>query len=69
VTELIWSPQAIRDLEAIHAYIAIDSPTYAEPTVRRIFSAIERLAVFSESGRMGKAGQPRHDTTLSCCAN
>lgn len=26
MTELIWSPQALRDLEGIRAYIALDSP-------------------------------------------
>jgi plasmid stabilization system protein ParE len=52
VTKLIWSPQAIHDLEAIRAYIVADSPVYAELMVRRIVSAIERLAVFPESGRI-----------------
>jgi len=49
VTELIWSPQAFRDLEGIRAYIALDSPRYADLTVRRVVEAVERLKVFPES--------------------
>jgi toxin ParE1/3/4 len=52
VTELIWSPQALRDLEGIRAYIAIDSPLYADLTVRRVVAAVERLKAFPESGRI-----------------
>jgi plasmid stabilization system protein ParE len=52
VTELTWSPQAVRDLEGIRAYIALDSPQYADLTVRRIVAAVERLQQFPESGRI-----------------
>jgi toxin ParE1/3/4 len=52
VTELIWSPQALRDLEGIRAYIALDSPLYADLTVHRIVAAVERLKAFPESGRI-----------------
>lgn len=36
VTAIIWSPQALRDLEAIQAFIAEDSPIYADLVVRRL---------------------------------
>lgn len=52
MTVLIWSPQAVRDLEGIRAYIAIDSPRYADLTVARILAAVERLKAFPESGRI-----------------
>jgi len=52
VTKLTWSPQALRDLEGIRAYIALDSPRYADLTVRRILGAVERLEAFPESGRV-----------------
>lgn len=52
MTEFIWSPQSLRDLEAIRAYIAVDSPLYADLTVRRVVAAAERLKAFPESGRM-----------------
>jgi len=52
VTELIWSPQALRDLEGISAYLTLDSPLYADLTVRRIVAAVEWLKAFPESGRI-----------------
>jgi addiction module RelE/StbE family toxin len=51
VTQIIWSPQALRDIEAIRAYIAEDSPRVAELVVGRIVKAVERLEAFPESGR------------------
>lgn len=50
--ELIWSPQSFQDLESIRAYVAADSPLYAELTVQRIVAAVERLRTFPESGRI-----------------
>ena len=52
MTELVWSPQSIDDLQTIRAYIAVDSPLYADLTVRRIVAAVERLKTFPESGRI-----------------
>ena len=49
---LVWSPQAIRDIESIRAYIADDSAHYAELVVSRIVDALERLKEFPESGRV-----------------
>jgi toxin ParE1/3/4 len=51
VTSVIWSPQAIRDVESIRAFIAQDSPSYAELEARRIVAAVERLRTFPASGR------------------
>ena len=52
MTELTWSPQALRDLESIRDYIAADSPHYAGLVVERIVAGVERLRRFPESGRM-----------------
>ena len=52
MTVLTWSPQAVRDLEGIRAYIATDSPRYADLTVARIVAVVERLKAFPESGRI-----------------
>ncbi len=49
---IIWSPQSLRDLEAIRGYIAQDSPRYAELVVQRIVAVVERLEAFPESGRV-----------------
>jgi len=46
-----WSPQSLRDPDAIHETIAKDSEHYADLTVARIFSAVERLIQFPQSGR------------------
>jgi toxin ParE1/3/4 len=51
VTSVIWSPQSIRDVESIRAFIAQDSPSYADLEARRIVAAVERLRRFPESGR------------------
>ncbi|MBI4455226.1 MAG: type II toxin-antitoxin system RelE/ParE family toxin [Acidobacteria bacterium] len=51
MTQIIWSPQALRDIEAIRTYIAEDSPRVAELVVGRIIKAVERLKAFPESGR------------------
>ena len=50
--ELIWSPRSVADLEEIRAYIAADSPAYADLTVRRLAASVERLRTFPDSGRM-----------------
>lgn len=50
--KLIWSPQAIEDIQAIAEYIARDSIVYAESTVERIFQAPERLMQFPKLGRI-----------------
>jgi len=44
--QIVWSPQSLRDLRAIRDYIAIDSERYADLTIARIFSAVERLLDF-----------------------
>jgi plasmid stabilization system protein ParE len=52
VTSVTWSPESIQDVESIRAFIAQDSPVYAELVARRIVAAVERLQFFPESGRM-----------------
>ena len=52
MTRITWSPQSLRDIEAIREYIAQDSPRYADLLVRRAVAAVERLAEFPESGRV-----------------
>lgn len=52
MTRVIWSPQAIHDVESIRAFIAQDSPSYGELVARRIVATVERLQSFPESGRL-----------------
>ena len=49
---ILWSPQSLRDLDAIREYIAKDSEHYADLTIARIFSAVEQLIQFPQSGRI-----------------
>ena len=56
---IVWSPQSLHDLDAIHEYIAKDSERYAELTVARVFAAVERLPEFPQSGRIvPERGEP-----------
>jgi plasmid stabilization system protein ParE len=52
VTPIRWSPQAVRDVEAIRDYIAQDSQRYAQLTVDRHIASVERLRAFPQSGRV-----------------
>jgi len=49
---LIWLPEAIDDLDAIAAYIAIDSDRYARDYVARVIARAEGLCDFPESGHL-----------------
>lgn len=50
MTRLVWPPQAIEDVEAIRAYVARDSPHYADLVVERIVAAVARLENYPLSG-------------------
>ena len=48
---VIWSPRALADVEAIAAYIALDSRTYAKAVVKTIVRSTRTLRRFPRSGR------------------
>jgi toxin ParE1/3/4 len=50
-SRVVWSQRALADVEAIAAYIAVDSSTYAKAVVRTIVTSIRALARFPRSGR------------------
>ena len=52
MTRVIWAPQAVEDVEAIRAYVARDSPHYADLVVERIVAAVARLEDHPLSGRV-----------------
>jgi len=52
MAEVRWTPQAADDLEAIADFIAADSPNYAKLFATDVLSAVERLEVFPNSGRV-----------------
>ena len=50
MARLIWTDPALKDLEAIAEYIALDKPDAARRYVQRVFQVVERLAQFPQSG-------------------
>jgi toxin ParE1/3/4 len=49
---LVWSPEAIEDVEAIAAYIERDSPWYAKAVAAKIVETAETIPEFPELGRV-----------------
>jgi toxin ParE1/3/4 len=52
MAHLIWTEPALRDLETIAEYIALDKPDAARAMVKKVFRAAERLILFPKSGRV-----------------
>ena len=52
MTRVIWTREAVEDVEAIKAYVARDSVRYATLLAERIVAAVDRLESFPESGRV-----------------
>lgn len=51
MARLIWTTQALEDVEAICQFIARDAPRYAQVFATQVFEAVERLQTFPKSGR------------------
>lgn len=49
--QVVWSPKAIADVDAIAEYIARDSPAYASSVVDQILKTTRSLEKFPLSGR------------------
>ena len=47
-----WADSALEDLNRIADYIALDNEAAARKLVTKIFSIIERLITYPESGRI-----------------
>ena len=53
--KLIWSPQSLHDLTAVHAYISQEDPEAARAVVLRIVSLVEeKLPGLPHIGRPGR---------------
>ncbi|MBF2057243.1 MAG: type II toxin-antitoxin system RelE/ParE family toxin [Cyanobacterium sp. T60_A2020_053] len=48
---VVWSLKAVEDVEAIAAYIARDSPSYAAAVVQKILGITQNLASGNGEGR------------------
>jgi len=51
-SRLIWSPEAIGDIESIAEYIAKDSVYYAKSVVRGLLEKAKRVIDYPEIGRI-----------------
>lgn len=52
MAEIIWANPALDQLEDIAEYIALDKPGAASRLVQEIFSSVDRLERFPDSGRV-----------------
>ena len=50
--DLVWSPEAIEDIESIAAYIERDSPWYARAVAAKIIETAETIPDYPELGRV-----------------
>ena len=49
---VVWSPQALADVEAIAAYIEQDSPFYARAVVAKLIAVTRQIGQFPLAGRI-----------------
>ncbi len=49
---IVWSPEAVEDIESIAEYIEKDSQFYAKAVVNKIFQSTEKLKEFPKVGRV-----------------
>ncbi|HEX7884578.1 MAG TPA: type II toxin-antitoxin system RelE/ParE family toxin [Phenylobacterium sp.] len=62
MAEVVWSDQALQDLEAIHEIIAADKPRAAEAFARTLFEAGDSLQ------RLPRRGRPAPNATRELTA-
>lgn len=51
MAQIVWTEPALTDLEEIAEFIALDKPSAASGLVSDIFTKVEQLAEFPDSGR------------------
>lgn len=52
MAEIVWTDPSLDQLEEIADYIALDRPEAAAGLVKRIFSTVDRLGQFPDSGHV-----------------
>jgi plasmid stabilization system protein ParE len=52
MAQIVWTPEAADDFEAIVEYIALDKPDAAANLAKKVIASIERLVEFPLSGRL-----------------
>lgn len=51
MARVIWTEPALEQLDELAEYIALDNPVAARELVARIFTTVDRLEQFPDSGR------------------
>ena len=51
MAKIVWTEPALDQLDEIAEYIALDNPVAARELVTRIFTTVDRLEQFPDSGR------------------
>lgn len=57
--QIVWTGQAISDLEEIEQYIEQDKPEAAERVAAHLWSSVEHLAEFPKLGKPGPRPEMR----------
>jgi len=52
MNRIAWTEPAVTDLNGIHDYISRDSEVYADAVLFEIFTAVDQLAHYAQSGRI-----------------
>ena len=61
--KIVWTDEAIAQLEGIGAYIAIEDPSAAADLAERLIAVADSLAAFPHRGRLGEENS-REMTTV-----
>ena len=48
-----WTPAAATDLEHINDYLKVHHPGYRDPTMRKLYAAVQSLRQWPNRGRVG----------------
>jgi len=51
---ICWTPLAAGDLQRINDYLQENHPHYREPTIRKLYAAIQSLKEWPHLGRVGR---------------
>ena len=51
MAQIVWTEAALRDLDEIAEYIALDKYSAAKSLIKQVFSRVDLLQEFPESGR------------------
>jgi len=51
MAQIVWTEPALRDLDEIAEYIALDKLSAAKELVEQVFSRVDQLRLFPKSGR------------------